>query len=310
MSESQAPQFQCVGCNKTYRWKPELAGKKAKCKCGQVMEVPAEPPMPPEEEGLYDLVDEPQPRPQVQGSVMAPSPASNQPSPVAPAATMSATPASGRIGSPVLPYASVARPRPVDEDSVGEERGKHFYLPIALIVVGTALALFVNMRFYEISLAGATLVVGIKLLIDLVLIFLGCLIAIKLMDISLGSPGEALLKICAIAIAPGALGGLIELWVGPAAGMLVGFLMLGIYFILFKVFFDLDGSEMMILTVIIWLIRTWVGYFLAGVLLLGLMTALGASSSGGSGGSGTGNPSNAPALSPADSSQNADVDEE
>jgi hypothetical protein len=166
------------------------------------------------------------------------------------------------------------------------------------------------MRFYEISLAGALLVVGIKLLIDLVLIFAGCLIAIKLMDISLGSPGEAILKICAIAIAPGALGGLIELWVGPAAGMLVGFLLLGIYFILFKVFFDLDGSEMMILTVIIWLIRTWVGYFLAGVLLLGLMTALGASSHGGSGGSGGSNPSNAPAYSPADAPQQTDVEDE
>ena len=302
MSESQIQNFHCIGCNKSYRWKPELAGKKAKCKCGQVMEVPAEPPQPPEEEGLYDLVDEAPPRPQVQGPVMSP-PAS---APARPAVA----PASGRIVSPVLPYASVARPRLRDEDSAGEERGKHLFLPVGLIVVGTILALFVNMRFYDISLAGAALVVGIKLLIDLVLIFIGCLIAIKLMDISLGSPGEAILKICAIAIAPGALGGLIELWVGPAAGMLVGFLMLGVYFILFKVFFDLDGGEMMILTVIIWLIRTWVGYFLAAVVLLSLMTALGASSRGGSGGSGTANPTHSPALSPADSSQQMDVDEE
>lgn len=301
MSESQVPNFHCIGCNKSYRWKPELAGKKARCKCGQVMEVPADPPRPPDEEGLYDLVDEVPPRPQVQGSVM---------SPPAPATPAPAAPASGRIVSPAMPYAAVARQRPRDGDSAGKDRGMNLFLPVGLIVVGTILALFVNMRFYEISLAGAALVVGIKLLIDLVLIFIGCLIAIKLMDISLGSPGEAILKICAIAIAPGALGGLIELWVGPAAGMLAGFLMLGVYFILFKVFFDLDGGEMMILTVIIWLIRTWVGYFLAAVVLLSLMTALGASSRGGSGGSGTANPSNTPVHSPADSSQQMDVDEE
>jgi hypothetical protein len=124
------------------------------------------------------------------------------------------------------------------------------------------------------------------------------------MDISLGSPGEAILKICAIAIAPGALGGLIELWLGPAAGMLAGFLTLGIYFILFKVFFDLDGSEMMTLTVIIWLIRTWVGYFLAAILLAGMMASLGAAASGNSS-----TPAN-PSLSPGNNPQPIDAQEE
>jgi hypothetical protein len=37
------PNIVCEGCGKKYRWKPELAGKKVKCKCGQVLEIP-EPP--------------------------------------------------------------------------------------------------------------------------------------------------------------------------------------------------------------------------------------------------------------------------
>lgn len=295
MTESNSLNFQCTGCGKSYRWKTELAGKKARCKCGQVMEVPLAPPSVPEEDGLYDLVDEPAPRPQTQGPTMAPPPITPAPAPA-----LSTSP---RTANPILAYAPTARSRPRDEDdSAGEEQGKHFYLPIALIVAGTILALFVNMHFYGVSLPAAALVVGIKLLIDLVLIFIGCLIAIKLMDISLGSPQEAILKICAIAIAPGALGGLIELWVGPAAGMLVGFLMLGIYFILFKVFFDLDGSEMMILTVIIWLIRTWVGYFLASVLLLGILTRLGSPPSAAN------NPAGSP-NSPAGNNQTITEDE-
>ena len=35
------PKFGCKQCGKTYKWKPEFAGKKVKCKCGYVMTAPA-----------------------------------------------------------------------------------------------------------------------------------------------------------------------------------------------------------------------------------------------------------------------------
>ena len=38
------PKFNCSTCGKEYRWKPELAGKKAKCKCGNVIAVPSKSP--------------------------------------------------------------------------------------------------------------------------------------------------------------------------------------------------------------------------------------------------------------------------
>ena len=41
MSEITGPKFNCPGCGKEYKWKPELAGKKGKCKCGSVFVVPA-----------------------------------------------------------------------------------------------------------------------------------------------------------------------------------------------------------------------------------------------------------------------------
>ncbi|HEY4329664.1 MAG TPA: hypothetical protein VGN88_08000, partial [Phycisphaerae bacterium] len=34
----------CAGCSHAYRWKPELAGKKAKCKCGKPVSFPKEDP--------------------------------------------------------------------------------------------------------------------------------------------------------------------------------------------------------------------------------------------------------------------------
>jgi len=37
--------FSCDSCGKQYPWKPELAGKKAKCKCGAMLNIPAQPQM-------------------------------------------------------------------------------------------------------------------------------------------------------------------------------------------------------------------------------------------------------------------------
>jgi len=50
--------IQCPICQKEYRWKPELAGKRVKCKCGEVIDVPEGSPSA-EEGELYDLVDAP-----------------------------------------------------------------------------------------------------------------------------------------------------------------------------------------------------------------------------------------------------------
>src|SRR4051794_14523703 len=48
--------IQCSSCQKEYRWKPELSGKRVKCKCGNVIAVPAQEPEA-EPNDLYDLAD-------------------------------------------------------------------------------------------------------------------------------------------------------------------------------------------------------------------------------------------------------------
>src|SRR5437762_5204437 len=58
MSEVTANKFACEGCGRKYTWKNELAGRRVKCKCGQVMTVPAEPPSAEsDEDALYALAD-------------------------------------------------------------------------------------------------------------------------------------------------------------------------------------------------------------------------------------------------------------
>lgn len=44
MAETDGPRFACPSCGRSYRWKPELAGRTAKCKCGGAIRVPAEAP--------------------------------------------------------------------------------------------------------------------------------------------------------------------------------------------------------------------------------------------------------------------------
>src|SRR5436309_15866076 len=43
MSTSNAATFACESCGKSYRWRPDFAGKKLKCGCGNVMAVTSPP---------------------------------------------------------------------------------------------------------------------------------------------------------------------------------------------------------------------------------------------------------------------------
>jgi hypothetical protein len=67
MPATKELKFTCSKCSKEYRWKPELAGKQAKCKCGATISIPSTPPPPPPEpepeddlDGLYSLAAEEQ----------------------------------------------------------------------------------------------------------------------------------------------------------------------------------------------------------------------------------------------------------
>ena len=38
------PSFSCDACGRTYAWKPEVAGRRITCKCGEMFFAPDEPP--------------------------------------------------------------------------------------------------------------------------------------------------------------------------------------------------------------------------------------------------------------------------
>ncbi len=62
MPQQNAGTFSCEHCGHEFKWKTSIAGKKAKCVCGQVIVVPKlEPvrPTEPEDDGLYGLAEAP-----------------------------------------------------------------------------------------------------------------------------------------------------------------------------------------------------------------------------------------------------------
>src|SRR5688572_15584270 len=66
MSQSTVPMITCQRCGRAFAWKPAIAGKKGKCSCGQVLNIPATPPAPPPiEDDLDALYEMAEPAPDV-----------------------------------------------------------------------------------------------------------------------------------------------------------------------------------------------------------------------------------------------------
>jgi hypothetical protein len=262
MTQGPEANFNCAACGKKFRWKPEIAGRKAKCTCGNVIDVPATLDAPPPDD-LYDLA--PSDEPPKRKSNPTPAQGVSVQSTAAPVATAQPT--------AMLGYASNKSKSRFDENyGSGGVTGNPFrdlYLPIALILVGTLVTVLEMMYFSgrKLGFTFAVPYVALYLVINLAILFAACLLAVKIMDMGFGPLGQGILKLSAISIAPAALAAIITYLLHDPFGMVGASISLGLYWGLFYYFFDLDGQEIMILTAIIWLFRTWGSFFIAALLL-------------------------------------------
>jgi hypothetical protein len=173
MPEMLTPKVACPSCGKQYKWKPELAGKQGKCKCGGVVSFPTAAPREPDPEpqpaadpfadpfdnAAYDVADEP-----------AASPPPPPPPPPPPSATPHATGAAAAdedsggsrrplkivpalkwlgIGAVLAVIAAWELASPTDPDAPGRKRGLRALFVFANMIhprgaffAGAALALF------------------------------------------------------------------------------------------------------------------------------------------------------------------------
>ena len=304
--EGTIASFECGGCQKVYRWKPELAGKKVKCKCGHAMVVPMPvpveaPPVPEsddpfadalasaaeaEEQGAYALAPE-APRcpgckqPMAQGATLCVNCGYNVNTGKKPAVKVEANvggsaPTGGAKGGVgLLPYRRPA-PSPTRgqaNNNLGEPV-KDLYIPLGMFLLGVILAFIETRVAWGIrDFIPALITTLIFVVLNIVLVFGAIMIAVKMLDLGLGPVGPAMLKIAAIAVLPGAVAGVFEAsfgfgggWLGRIAGLLLTY-------VIFMWLMELDGHETRICTAIIWLVRT----FGTGLIIFGLVGALGIS---------------------------------
>ena len=236
MAPTTLATFACESCGKQYTWKPELAGRAVKCRCGALMRAPAAPPSP--DETLYDLTDQPTPAPE----------AAAPPSPT-PSAAPRPAPAS------VLQY---ARKPQAPTGQFDTEKLKNIQAPIALTAAGlVVLCISTCLQAGTTGLILALAAMGIQLIISTTLMLAAVFIVARQRGIQVGPLGSAILKLLAVALAPAAVMSILALALqfiplGWVANGLIGFCL---YFALLGLFFDLDQEDTWYCVMIIFLIN-------------------------------------------------------
>jgi hypothetical protein len=282
-----------------------------KCKCGQPLTVPAQDPAamyeaPPEGfEDLYALAEEQVVqaapafvRPQAAagaGAAVGPSGGGGRAARAIPAAASAAPTRSGGGGkSALVGYAQMGSKKRgggeeyVRGDNVFWNPVTDLYVPAALILLGTILSFFeirvvLGLRSIPLTIGA----VGVLTIVNVVFGFAGILIATKLLDLGLGPIPVAILKTAAASILPAAAASL----VGTMLGFFGLYISWVISFILSLIIFmnlmDMDYFETCVCTVIIWVIRTWVGYAILGLIFSGASgSGLGGAMAAAAGGTG------------------------
>jgi hypothetical protein len=180
-----------------------------------------------------------------------------------------ASPAGG-VASPILAYG--ARRRIEEDASSGDDAMKELYMPAGLIVLGLGAMIYQYMQG-GVSIGEAVPRIGLGLLFNLVLSIAGVAMIGRLMELSFGAPGPALLKLVACCILPPAIGGIVGEIVGSDSAfvrvMTSSILMIPLTFCFIWMFFEFEWDEAMYCVLGIWLVNQWVVTLLLSLVLSG-----------------------------------------
>jgi hypothetical protein len=251
------PVVTCAACGKQFRPRPELAGKRAKCPCGAVLHIPksAEPQPPAEGDADFDFAPEP---PAPTGPAAAPA----AEDPAAVMARLGRSPAELRRSTPLCGDPDAAAD---DDDAFRPSTLRDFIIPALLIAAGVAL------RFAEAlhgtdqpaaNLAAAVPGVLMRIGLSVALMLGGMFLAVQVMEVCfIGPLGRTVFKLLAIAVAPGAVYGLLSHTIGDVAGSTAGtFASVAIYGVLFLALMRLDLKDVSICVIVTWILVTAANY--------------------------------------------------
>ncbi len=208
-----AEQFTCGGCARNYAWKPALAGKRVKCKCGQVMAVPAEVAAPesPGDDDLYDFADiaaaDATAAAEATARADAAGPVEPRPtkSPAKPEATSSAR-ALPKFAAETLAYQREQNQRQQHDrfnSATLIDMNRDLYVPVGLLAVGLGLYVANFAVAYKLGGSGIAAVgfaLGVLTLFKAAMLVGFALIVAGPLGVSFGGIFTAALKLAAIAV--------------------------------------------------------------------------------------------------------------
>ncbi|MGB7156708.1 MAG: hypothetical protein WBD40_01500, partial [Tepidisphaeraceae bacterium] len=271
--------FACDACGKRYTWKPQLAGKKAKCACGATMVVPAAeaPQANDEPDDLYGFAEDPLPPATVARPMPMPSAA----------ATLERAQPSKAIG-----YRSAPTKDNTKRDRFSFNEMTHpprdLYIPVALLIVGLLgiLAWAISLGAGPVIVAVVSLAAGAATLVKTAILIGLAFIVAPMMGISFGDARTAILKFAAIIIFTDAVGlwydELVELVGGYPSGRRSGrrvfwlqiLLIAGLISVLCFYLFDMDSEDTGMFAIpfaIASLVIGWVLWLVLGAVVGGLL---------------------------------------
>jgi hypothetical protein len=249
MSTVSIPQFACPSCDRKNVWKPAIAGKRAKCACGNVISVPSFAPT---------TVASAAPATPVAAGAVTRKPAAAKPAVGMPARKSVMADIPYRKGlQPEAPVAAAVTIPPIVRDVV---------LPVILIVAGvyatTADAMQASGARDSVSVAAVigpvivTIIVGLGLAVAAVLG--GAIVAGIAFD---GPLWQNIVKLCAIALLPLPVGSMVGRSIGGINGDIASsFVSIALYFALFWAVFKMAWSDRTVCVMTIWIVRSLVAY--------------------------------------------------
>lgn len=257
---SDGPHFSCEECGKSFAWKPEIAGRKAKCKCGAVLLVPAESPETALED-LYDLVPS--------GPVEEPAAARiAMPAPVVAAS-------SGKSAS--LPYQRGPTARERERNSVETlmDMKRDVYIPVALLVGGLLIYVLYYALRYHMSGAGiaiASFGIGLMTVFKATLLIGFAFVVAGPLGVSFGGIWTAALKLAAIAVFCDGVctwvdAGIAKAAAGFGAGILSFPVAIAIYWTLLIYLFSMDPGDSWLVVCLLAVFDSIVRWIMIAILL-------------------------------------------
>lgn len=277
--------FNCPGCGQKKVWNTQYVGKRAQCGCGQILTVPEQPislaAAPVSFEEAMEAAAAMEASAEYVLSVPATSGATAARSTafVPPPVVIEREEADGsvsRVGPAVRPIVrSETAALPYRKGLQREEKPaapevsvlRDYILPAILIIAGVAICLVDGMYqgdggWKPLSAVAGSVIIS---MIGSLALAVGAVFAASAMGgIAFQEPLPIVIyKLCAAALAPGAVGSLALHWIGGINGDMAGvFIGLSCYFLLFMLLFRLAFSDQVVCVMLLFIIRTGVAYMI------------------------------------------------